>query len=113
MGRNNYLRVVGVVENMSAFVSPDGERHEIFGSGGGEDLAAELGVPLLAQIPIDAAVTAGGDTGEPTALGSGPAADALRALADKIVVEAAPPVDMSNCTVRISVKPVTLGKKPA
>jgi len=113
MGRNNYLRVVGVVENMSAFVSPDGERHEIFGHGGGENLAAELGVPLLAKIPIDAAVTAGGDKGEPTALGTGPAADALRALADKIVVEAAPPVDMSDCTVRISSKPVSLGRKPS
>lgn len=113
MGQNNYLRVVGVVENMTAFVSPDGARHEIFGSGGGERLANDLKVPLLAQIPIDGGVAAGGDAGEPVSLGEGPAAEALRKLADRIVVEAAPPVDMSSCTVRLSEKPVSLGKKPA
>jgi len=101
MGRNNYLRVVGVVENMSAFVAPDGERYEIFGAGGGQDLADEVGAPLLAEIPIDNAVAAGGDAGEPAVLGDGAAAVALRALAELLVVEAAPPVDMSACSVRL------------
>lgn len=101
MGRNNYLRVVGVVENMSAFVAPDGTRHEIFGAGGGRDLAATVGAPLLAEIPIDTLVAAGGDAGAPAVLGDGPAAEALRSLAETIVVEAAPPVDMSACTVRL------------
>jgi len=115
MGRNNYLRVIGVVENMTAFVSPDGESHAIFGSGGGENLAAELNVPLLAQIPIENAVAVGGDTGSPASLGDGPAAHVLRRLADKVVLEASPPLDMSACTVRLEVgeKPVTLGRKPA
>lgn len=113
MGRNNYLRIVGVIENMTAFVAPDGQSFAIFGSGGGADLAQQLGVPLLAQIPIDDAVTAGGDAGEPTALERGPAADALRELAERLVVEAAPPVDMSACTVRLLEQPVAIKTRDA
>jgi ATP-binding protein involved in chromosome partitioning len=59
MGRSNYLRVVGVIENMSAYVTPDGERHELFGAGGGDALARQIGAPLLGSIPIDAAVPTG------------------------------------------------------
>lgn len=113
MGRNNYLRVVGVVENMSAFVAPDGERYEIFGAGGGQNLANDVGAPLLAEIPIDNSVSAGGDMGEPAVLGDGPAAAALQALAEKIVVEAAPPVDMSACTVRLLETDVAIRSKSA
>lgn len=113
MGRNNYLRVVGVVENMSAFVAPDGESYEIFGSGGGQNLANDVGAPLLAEIPIDNSVSAGGDRGEPAVLGDGPAAKALQALAEKIVVEAAPPVDMSACTVRLLETDVAIRSKSA
>jgi ATP-binding protein involved in chromosome partitioning len=101
MGRNNYLRIVGVVENMTAFVAPDGTSHELFGHGGGQSLADEIGAPLLASIPLDETVAPGGDTGEPVALGSGPAADALSALADLIVEEAAPPIDRAGCTARL------------
>lgn len=97
MGRKNYLRIVGVVENMTSFTSPDGTAHNVFGEGGGEALAAEIGMPLLGQIPLDAAVSAAGDNGEP--LMQGFAADAFRSLADKIVAEAAPP--MSGCTARL------------
>ncbi|MBD3336611.1 MAG: P-loop NTPase, partial [Candidatus Eisenbacteria bacterium] len=58
--------VLGIVENMSTFVCPHcGEETPIFGSGGGRRVAGRLGVPLLAQIPIDAKVTSGGDTGHP------------------------------------------------
>ncbi len=101
MGRLNYLRVVGVVENMSAFVAPDGTSHAIFGRGGGDDLAAEAGVEVLARIPIEPAVADGGDRGHPVALSTGPAADAFRALADRIVTEVAPPIDMAGCSVRL------------
>ena len=99
MGRANYLRIVGVVENMSTYVAPDGSRHDLFGAGGGESLANEVGAPLLANIPLDGAVAGGGDTGQPVALGEGPASDAYQALADRIVNEAAPPVDMAGCPV--------------
>ena len=97
MGRKNYLRIVGVIENMTSFTSPDGAAHNVFGEGGGEALAAEISVPLLAQIPLDAAVSAAGDNGE--TLAQGAAADAFSSLADKIVTEAAPP--MSGCTARL------------
>ena len=108
MGRKNYLRIAGVIENMSAFVAPDGERHEIFGSGGGANLADELGVPLLGQIPIDGAVADGGDKGEPTVLGDGPAAREIRRIADLLVSEVTPPVDMGTCTVRLMESPVSI-----
>ena len=97
MGRKNYLRIVGVIENMTSFTSPDGAAHNVFGEGGGEALAAEVSVPLLAQIPLDAAVSAAGDNGE--TLSQGAAAEAFSSLADKIVTEAAPP--MSGCTARL------------
>jgi ATP-binding protein involved in chromosome partitioning len=57
--------VLGVVENMSYFVGDDGKRYEIFRSGGGQKLAAEAGVPLLGELPIDPRVAACGDAGEP------------------------------------------------
>jgi ATP-binding protein involved in chromosome partitioning len=60
------VRVLGIVENMSYFVSPgDGARHAIFGSGGGQREADRLGVPLLGEVPIDVATREAGDTGMP------------------------------------------------
>jgi ATP-binding protein involved in chromosome partitioning len=59
------LSVVGVIENMSWFTGDDGTRYELFGSGGGRELAERLGVPLLGQIPLVPALRAGGDEGEP------------------------------------------------
>jgi ATP-binding protein involved in chromosome partitioning len=61
------LQVRGVIENMSWFTGDDGVRYEIFGSGGGAELAAELDVPLLAQLPLVPALRAGGDEGKPIA----------------------------------------------
>ena len=102
MGRSNYLRIAGVIENMSAFVAPDGERYEIFGQGGGRELADALGVPLLGQVPIDGSVASGGDDGAPVVLEEnlGAAGGALRAVADRLLEEV-PPVDMASCTARI------------
>jgi ATP-binding protein involved in chromosome partitioning len=101
MARKSYLRVVGVVENMSAFACEHGTSYPLFGAGGGADLARSAGVPLLAQIPLEPAVAAGGDTGEPVAAGEGPAAEAFRALAARIVEEAVPPVEMAGCSARM------------
>ena len=101
MGRNNYLRVAGVIENMSAFVDEDGKTHEVFGSGGGENLAAQIDSPLVGQVPLDRAVVDGGETGTPAVLGGGAAADALRGIAHQIITELIPPVDMSGCSTRI------------
>jgi len=74
--------VLGVVENMSFFICPNCEqKHEIFGSGGGERLARELDVPLLAQIPFFPGVLSGADRGDPIVV-SEPDTAAAKALVD-------------------------------
>jgi ATP-binding protein involved in chromosome partitioning len=57
--------VMGVVENMSWFTGDDGHRYELFGSGGGRELAEKLGVPLIGQVPFVPALREGGDEGVP------------------------------------------------
>jgi ATP-binding protein involved in chromosome partitioning len=102
MARRSYLRVAGVIENMSWFEDPDGRRHAIFGRGGGERLAADIDAPLVAQLPIAPAVSSGGDAGEPTVLDpDGPVTAAVRALARRVIEEIAPPVRMEGCTARL------------
>ena len=101
MGRKNYLRIVGVIENMSYLCTPDGEHHAVFGSGGGKALAAEVGVPLLSRIPLEAAVADGSDTGEPAVLGDSPAADAFKSAAQALSQEHVPPVEMAGCSARM------------
>jgi ATP-binding protein involved in chromosome partitioning len=65
MAEKVHLDVVGVIENMAWFVGDDGKRYELFGTGGGEQLAHRLGVPLLGQIPLEPALREGGDQGRP------------------------------------------------
>jgi ATP-binding protein involved in chromosome partitioning len=101
MGRKNYLRIVGVIENMTEFVAPDGSRHALFGAGGGQQLADDIGVPLLGSVPIEPSVSAGGDTGEPASLGEGDAADVLRGIATAIAEEYVPPIEMAGCSARM------------
>ena len=101
MARKSHLRVAGVIENMSVFVAPDGSEHALFGSGGGEALSAEAGVPLIGIVPIEPAVSAGGDVGEPVVLGDGPASEAFRQIAERIVTDIAPPIEMESCTARL------------
>lgn len=102
MARRSYLRVAGVIENMSSFTCDHGQEYSLFGSGGGQSLADEIGVPLLGSIPIEPSVAAGGDAGEPVSLaGTGPAADAFRAIARTIVTETVPPVKMADCSARV------------
>jgi len=80
--------VLGVVENMSWFLPPDqpDRRYALFGSGGGALLAAEAGVPLLAQLPLELLVREGGDEGRPVVLGhsTSATAQAFFALADAL-----------------------------
>ena len=101
MARKSYLRVAGVIENMSWFSDGHGERHALFGTGGGQTLATDAGVPLLGQIPIEAAVSAGGDAGQPAVLGDGPAAEVFRAIAERLVTEAVPPTELAGCSARM------------
>jgi len=101
MARKSHLHVLGVIENMSGFRCEHGTVQHVFGQGGGEALAAEAEVPLIGTIPLEAAVSAGGDAGTPVSLGSGPAADAIRAITDRLVDDLAPPVSMAGCSARM------------
>ncbi|MHB1447055.1 MAG: P-loop NTPase, partial [Acidimicrobiales bacterium] len=125
MARRGYLRVAGVIENMSAFECDHGVSYPLFGAGGGQRLADEIGAPLLARIPLDPAVAAGGDAGRPAVLteapdpaaadpaaptdsssaGAGPGRGAVRdafiALAECIATEVAPAVELAGCTARM------------
>ncbi len=102
MARRSYLRVAGVIENMSYFEDPQGGQHAIFGTGGGDRLAAETNVPLLARLPIAPSVSAGGDSGEPAALmAGGPVVEAFAELARRIATDIAPPVVMDGCSARL------------
>jgi ATP-binding protein involved in chromosome partitioning len=75
--------ILGIIENMRTFTCPAcGTAHDLFGHGGGERLAADLGVPFLGALPLDATVIEAGDEGVP--LATGPSADAYRVLAGTI-----------------------------
>ncbi len=86
------LPVRGVIENMSWFTGDDGKRYEIFGSGGGDLLAQELGVPLLGRLPLVSELREGGDTGRPiTAVDpDSEAARMFQQIATKIAVDMKP-----------------------
>jgi ATP-binding protein involved in chromosome partitioning len=103
MARRSYLKVAGVVENMSAFTCEHGQSYALFGSGGGAALADDVKAPLLAQIPLEPGVAAGGDTGSPLALAEpqSPAGQAFHLLAHRLATEIMPPVEMAGCTARI------------
>ncbi len=86
------LEVIGVIENMSWFRGDDGKRYELFGEGGGEELARELGVPLLARIPLVPALRAGGDDGRPITVVApdDEASQAFRAVAERLDTDVRP-----------------------
>jgi ATP-binding protein involved in chromosome partitioning len=87
MARRVGVRVAGVVENMSWFTAPDGTRHELWGTGGGDVLAAELDVSLLGQIPFEPALRQAGDAGVPVAVAepNSAAALAIDAVATQLI----------------------------
>ncbi len=98
--RKSNIRVLGVIENMSAFECACGAHHAIFGDGGGLELAEQLRVPLLATIPLHGDVAHGGDAGLPVATGED-ADGPFGALALRIVSDIAPPKGVAGCTARL------------
>ena len=114
MAQRSFLRIAGVIENMSHFTCEHGTAYPLFGQGGGAALAEEVGAELLGQIPIENAVANGSDTGEPVALaGQSAAAEAFRDIAKKIIDATVPATEMAGCSARLleSVE-IALGKKP-
>ena len=104
MARRSYMPVAGVIENMAGFTTEDGRHYDLFGRGGGRELADQLGIPLLGQIPLDPFVVEGGDEGRPIvrAHPDSPAALAIVAAAAGIV-SLIPPAAEDTCTARIAV----------
>ena len=101
MARRSFLRVAGVIENMSEFTCDHGESYALFGTGGGQALADEVGVELLGQIPIEPAVAAGGDNGEPLVLtSSSEAARVFSAIAARIIADTPEVEEMAGCSAR-------------
>jgi ATP-binding protein involved in chromosome partitioning len=86
------LEVKGVIENMSWFTGDDGTRYELFGAGGGDELAQRLEVPLLGQVPLVPLLREGGDAGRPIVVAEpqGEAAAVFARIAERIDVELAP-----------------------
>lgn len=97
--RKSNIRVVGVIENMSALTCSCGETHSLFGAGGGEALSAEIKVPLLAQIPLDPHISLGGDQGVPAVLAESKDG-VLRTLSER-VRELAPLGGAVGCSARM------------
>ncbi len=92
MARRVNLEVKGVIENMSWFTGRDGHRYEIFGAGGGQELADRLEVPLIGQVPLVAELREGSDEGRPI-MAHAPSSEAGRVfegMAERIDVELAP-----------------------
>jgi ATP-binding protein involved in chromosome partitioning len=92
MSQKVNLEVKGVIENMSWFTGDDGKRYELFGAGGGADLAQRLEVPLLGQVPLIPELRAGGDAGRPVVAvdPEGEAAQVFARIAETVDVELAP-----------------------
>ena len=102
MAKKLNLPLRGVIENMSWLTHPDGGRQYLFGEGGGQQLADELGVPLLGQVPFDPDLRAGGDQGRPlseTDPGSA-AAQAFADIAAALVARGRARIFRSELTVR-------------
>lgn len=101
MAQRSHVPVLGVIENMGAFTDTAGKAHEMFGAGGGKQLADELGVPLVASVPLSPEISAGSDSGKPIAWQESSDAKWFTELADRVTSELAPPVAIESCTARI------------
>ena len=89
MFRQLDVPIFGVVENMSYLELPDGTRMDVFGTGGGERLAQESGVPFIGAVPMDPTVRAGGDSGKPVTVThpDSPVAKALSDIAEDVAAK--------------------------
>jgi ATP-binding protein involved in chromosome partitioning len=111
MARRSHMPVIGVVENMSGFTAPDGTHFALFGSGGGQALADDLGVELLGSVPIDPRVAEGGDTGNPVVVAEPNSPSGVAIInAAKALTELLPPIADDGCSARLSLVAEQLAK---
>jgi ATP-binding protein involved in chromosome partitioning len=105
MFRQLNVPILGVVENMSYLQLDDGSRMDVFGTGGGEQLAKQANVPFFGTIPLDARVRIGGDTGLPVIIAepTSPAATALRSVAEQIAARVSVAAYTGNDVVPIKI----------
>lgn len=104
------LNLLGVVENMSGFVCPNCHTlHNIFSTGGGENLAKQYNIPFLGRIPLDPSVVNAGDKSSPLPPQTSPAYDALKSIVEKIANQAQSIVEKECSNMKIAV-PVTDNK---
>jgi ATP-binding protein involved in chromosome partitioning len=106
------LEIAGVIENMSGFTTPGGERFTIFGEGGGQALADELDVPLLGKIPLQEELRTGADEGRPLVLSDpdAPASQAIYHAARGLIAatpQAPPVLQAPNGSLAPEAAPVT------
>jgi len=111
MARRSHMPVIGVIENMSGFTTPAGEHFPLFGKGGGEDLAVNLGVELLGKIPIDPRVAEGGDAGNPVVVAEpdSPSGIAITRAA-RSLTDLLPPIADDGCSARLTLVAEQLAK---
>jgi ATP-binding protein involved in chromosome partitioning len=104
MFRQMNVPIFGVVENMSYLELPNGDRMDVFGTGGGEKLAKESGVPFIGAIPMDPAVREGGDSGVPVTISNplSPVSEALTAIALDVAAKVSVAAMQNNDFVPIS-----------
>ncbi len=114
MARRSHMPIVGVIENMSGFECDCGQTHALFGEGGGEDLARDLGVPLIAKVPLDPHVVPGGDEGMPVTLDNPDSAAGIAFIkATETLIQLIPPAELETCTGRIAKMLLELESQPA
>lgn len=107
MAKKGHLRVCGVVENMSGFTCDHGEYYSLFGQGGGQEVADQLGTSLIAQIPFTPAIAQLGDQGK-TLIEAEPVHDhqllttqAIHSLAKKLINDIVPLYEAESCSARM------------
>jgi ATP-binding protein involved in chromosome partitioning len=107
------LELLGVIENMSGFTTPDGERFTIFGEGGGQLLADELDIPLLGKVPLSEPLREHADNGSPLVVDEpdSPASQAIRQAARGIVAATPQELPVLQATPP-SAEPAEVGGTP-
>ena len=103
MAKRSFIPLLGVIENMSYFENNEGKKYTIFGDGGGDNLAKQFGLDVLAKIPISEDTNSDADSGAPLLLQEkdSPTKLALQKLV-KIISEKLPPIEDESCTGRLA-----------